>query len=334
MWRLRARPWRRMATVWALAAVMGALLGACGAQSPGASTTSPPIPRYQHIFLIVMENHSYDDILGSSEAPQINALATKYGLATNYWAVAHPSEPNYIALIGGSTFGVADDNSYKVNALNKPSLASQLEAAGLTWKSYQQGLPSPGYTGETATTEGEVYASKHNPFMNFLPYYSSAQQAAELAKVVPESQLATDLSTDAVPNFSFISPSLCSDMHGAPTCSGGVSLIRAGDTFVSQTVDAIMGASMWDQGNNAIIITWDEADGVISFGPGGIAGGGGKVATIVITSHGPRGVQDSAAYNHYSLLLSIQKAFGLGCLQNSCPRQGNVQPMGTLFAAA
>jgi phospholipase C len=322
-----------MTTVLALAAVVGVMLAACEPQTSDVNTASPPIPRYQHIFLIVMENHSYDDIIGSSEAPRINALATKYGLATNYWAVAHPSEPNYIALIGGSTFGVVDDNSYKVNALNKPSLASQLEAAGMTWKSYQQGLPSPGYTGETATTEGEVYASKHNGFMNFLPYYSSAQRAAELAKIVPESQLAMDLSSDSAPNFSFISPGLCSDMHGAPSCSGGVSLIRAGDTFVSQTVEQIMAASMWDQGNNAIIITWDEAEGVISFGPGDIDGGGGKVATIVITSHGPRGVQDNTPYNHYALLLSIQKAFGLDCLQYSCPNQGGVQPMGTLFAA-
>ena len=322
--------WRRMASLWALAALLGATLAGCAPTSPGGNTSAPPIPRYQHIFVIVMENHGYDDIIGSDDAPQINALAQQYGLATNYWAVAHPSEPNYIALIGGSTFGVTDDNSYRVNALSQPSLASQLETAGLTWKSYQQGLPSAGYTGETATTDSEVYASKHNPFMNFLPYYSTAQRPAALANVVPLSQLATDLSGDSAPSFGFISPGLCSDMHGDSACADNATLVHVGDTFVGQTVKQIMAASFWSQGNNAIVVTWDEADGVVSLGPSGLASGGGQVATIVITSKGPRGVQDNTAYNHYSLLLSIQKAFGLDCLRNSC----QATSMGALFAAS
>ncbi|MDE3230572.1 MAG: hypothetical protein KGO05_11895 [Chloroflexota bacterium] len=322
--------WRRVAPLLALAALFGVMLAACAPTPPAGNTSAPPIPRYQHIFVIVMENHGYEDIIGADDTPQINALAQKYGLATNYWAVAHPSEPNYIALIGGSTFGVTNDNSYRVNALSQPSLASQLDAAGLTWKSYQQGLPSAGYTGETATTGGEVYASKHNPFMNFLPYYSTAQRPAALANVVPLSQLATDLSGDSAPSFGFISPGLCSDMHGDPACSNNVTLVQAGDTFVGQTVKQIMAASFWPQGNNAIVVTWDEAEGFVSLGHSGIASGGGQVATIVITSKGPRGVQDNTTYNHYSLLLSIQQAFGLDCLQQSC----HAASMSALFAAS
>ena len=328
-----ARGRHGLARVWALIAMLSLTLAACSPLSPSATSVTAIIPRYQHIFLLVMENHGYDDIIGSSHAPHLNALANQYGLATNYWAVTHPSEPNYVAMIGGSYFDISNDNSYTQNALKQPSLASQLDTARLTWKSYQEALPSPGYTGETATTNGNIYASKHNPFMNFLPYYPADRRAAALANIVPASQLTADLASGTVPNFSFISPGLCTDMHGDPACADGSSLISAGDTYAYNTVKTIMASSMWAQGNNAIIITWDEADGYFSFGPGAIDSGGGKVATIVITSHGPRGVKDGTAYNHYSLLLSIEDAFGLDCLQHSCPTSGGVQPMGPLLTA-
>ncbi|HEY7849201.1 MAG TPA: alkaline phosphatase family protein, partial [Ktedonobacterales bacterium] len=230
-----------------------------------------------------------------------------------------------------STFGIADDASYTQNAVNAPYLGSQLEAAHLTWKSYQQGLPAPGYTGETASSAGNVYASKHNPFMNFLTYYPESQRAAELANVVPAEQLATDLNSGAAPNFSFITPGLCEDMHGDPACGNEDTLISAGDNFANDTVTQIMRSSLWSQGANAIIITWDESSLGVTFGPSGITADGGHVPTIVIANHGPRGVKDGAAYNHYALLLTIQDAFGLDCLQNSCPAQGGARPMAPLL---
>ena len=330
MWRSLAR---RLGILAPMVALISLTLAACAPQPNSAPRVTATIPRYQHIFLMVMENHDYDDIIGSSQAPHLNALAKQYGLATNYWAVTHPSEPNYVAMIGGSFFGIIDDNSYKQNAVKAPNLGTQLEAARLTWKSYQQGLPAVGYTGETGYSGGDVYASKHNPFMNFLTYYPANQRAAALANVVPASQLSTDLASGAVPNFSFISPGLCHDMHGDPACADDSNLMRAGDTYAYDTVNQIMASSMWSQGNNAIIITWDESTPGISLGPGNITSDGGHVATIVITSHGPRGVKDNTAYNHYALLLSIEDAFGLDCLQNSCPSKGGVEPMATLLAA-
>lgn len=333
MWHSQARRWGLAAL--ALIAVASTTLAGCGFSLGGASTSAvvTNVPRYQHIFLIVMENHDYDDIIGSKQAPHLNALANQYGVATNYWAVAHPSEPNYIALLGGSTFGVADDNSYTQNAINAPYLGSQLEAAHLTWKSYQQGLPSPGFTGDSAYSAGTVYASKHNPFLNFLPHYPASQQAAELANIVPGSQLAIDLNSDATPNFSFITPGLCDDMHGDPACGDEDQLVSNGDTFANKVVTLIMQSHLWAQGNNAIVITWDEATPGLAIGPKGIAAGGGHVPTIVITSHGPRGIKDGAAYNHYALLLTIQDAFGLSCLQHSCPaKNGGAHAMAPLFA--
>jgi phosphatidylinositol-3-phosphatase len=336
MWQSQARRWG-MTALGLIALVSMALAGCAflqgGASTGGASSSKVTnVPRYQHIFLIVMENHDYDDIIGSKQAPHLNALAHQYGLATNYWAVAHPSEPNYIALLGGSTFGVVDDNSYTQNAINEPYLGSQLEAARLTWKSYQQGLPAPGFTGDTSDSAGNVYASKHNPFLNFLPHYPESQRAAEMANIVPGSQLAIDLNSDAAPNFAFITPGLCDDMHGDPTCGDEDQLVSAGDSFANDTVTQIMQSSLWSHGNNAIVIVWDESTPGLAIGPKGIDAGGGHVPTIVITSHGPRGVTDSAAYNHYALLLTIEDAFGLGCLQHSCPVAGGVQAMAPLFA--
>jgi hypothetical protein len=329
MWRAVRRRWR---VALALLAGASVLLAGCGAPPSGGGSSAPSnISRFQHIFLIVMENSDYDDIIGSSKAPHLNALANQYGLATNYWAVSHPSEPNYVAMVGGSTFGIADDASYTVNAESAPYLGSQLEGAGLSWKSYQQGLPHPGYLGETANTNGALYASKHNPFMNFLTHYPETQRPEELAKIVPDTQLAADLVSGSVPNFSFISPGLCDDMHGDPACGDEDTLTSAGDTYVNTLVTQIMQASVWSQGNNAIIVTWDESSLGVALGPFGIAAGGGHVATIVITNHGPRGVKDGTAYNHYALLLTIQDAFGLGCLQNSCPATGGVTPMSQLL---
>lgn len=289
------------------------------------------IPRYQHIFVVMMENHSYEQIIGNPLAPHINALAQTYSLATNYYGVTHPSEPNYVASIGGDYFGIQDDAPYYTHTINAPSLASQLEAAGLSWKTYQQALPYAGYTGTRYPTTGPtLYASKHNPFLNFA---SIQANPAELQKIVPDTQLATDLQSGQVPNFSYIVPDQCHDMHGTTGCGDDATLIPAGDAYVNDTVNQIMRSRAWTHGNNAIVVTWDEDD----FSPTNLGccdanPGGGHVATIVIANHGPRGVQDSTPSNHYSLLQTIEDAFHLGCLRNTCDT-ANVRPLAALFAA-
>ena len=339
------------------------------------------MPRFQHIFYIMMENQAYDEIIGSSSAPSINALAKQYTLATNYYGVTHDSEPNYVAAVGGSYFAVTNtsspsntdgssDNAYYCSPTNplsecagttgnhqvdSASLFSQLESAGLSWKTYQQSIPRVGYTGLYSpypATSDKLYASKHNPIMNFLAYYGPAPtspavqdggswtpnsaQNAELNKMVPDTQFAADLASGNVPNFSFIVPDQCHDMHGTTSCPSGSALNLEGDAYVAQTVHAIMSSSTWQRGNNAIVITWDEND----YSPVGphcqtstlVASNGCRVPTIVIANHGPRGMQYNVAANHYSLLLSIEDAFGLGCLQQACPSSGsNVQPMTPMF---
>src|SRR5436190_3506998 len=104
-----------------------------------APASAAPGGHYDHLFVIVEENHGFADVIGNPAAPNLNALAARYGLATAYFGVAHPSEPNYVGLLGGDTFGVADDNPYYLNRVHAPSLVSQLDAAGIGWKAYLQG---------------------------------------------------------------------------------------------------------------------------------------------------------------------------------------------------
>lgn len=286
-------------------AVLGVTL-AVGGGSAHAATISP----YDHIFVMIEENHEYSQIIGNTHAPNFNAWANTYGSATNYDSVTHPSEPNYVALMGGSYFGIKDDNSWTTHKINAPDLTSQLEGIGKTWKGYFEDLPSPGFKGTCAPSSRFCYyASKHNGAINYDVVNGSA---TELAREVPITQLATDLK-GTLPNFAVIVPDICDDMHGGVgTCakSTDAQLVSAADTYAANLVKELTGASFWSQGHNAIVIVWDEGTSNI--------GGGGHVPAIVITSDGPRALKDAGAYDHYGLLGSIQAALGVGCLQNTC----------------
>jgi hypothetical protein len=344
---------RRVSPFVALALVLAMLAGTAGQVlaghvfHAGGAKTRPTrvaraVPRYNHIALIVEENQGYAAIIGNKYAPNINNLARTYGLATKYFSVGDPSQPNYVALLGGSTFGIGDDLPYYLHPVTQTSIAGQLDAAGLTWKAYLQSLPYPGYTGQcfpvrcdgTPDTDG-LYASKHVGF----PIFTEIQNnPSEFAKLVPVTQLDRDLANGTMPNFSLVVPDQCHDMHGAPPyCvdsgpNNSVTnnhLIQVADGYVNTLVNKITSAAFWSTGNNAIVITWDEGRG--KRGCCDAVPGTGQIVTIVITNHGPRGLQDPTPYNHYSLLQTIQDAFGLGCLQFTCDKT-NVTPMAPLFA--
>lgn len=290
-----------------------------------------PVSRYQHIFYIVEENHEFSQIIGNPSAPNLNALAASNGLATNYFGTSHPSEPNYVAAIGGSDYGIKDDGPYTTHTINQPSLADQLDAAGLSWKSYSQSMPFAGFLGTcspcNSTDPSTLYASKHNGFLNFTGVQNSP---AEQQKLVPDTQLTTDLASGSVPNFSFIVPDQCHDMHGTNDCPSDAVNVGVADTYAGQLVQQITSSSVWKKGLNAIVINFDE--GNTSLGCCDANPGGGRVYAVVIKSHNVQAVQDATPFNHYSLLLTIEDAFRLGCLQNTCDA-ANVKPMTALFAA-
>jgi hypothetical protein len=319
-----------MTRVPRLAVILSLVLVAIFAGTANAQTTGG-IPRYDHVFLIVEENHNYNQIIGNSAAPEINALANDYGLATRYSGVSDPSEPNYVAMLGGSDFGISSDDPYWFpgHTVSQSNLMSQLDSAGLSWKGYFQGMPYAGYRGYCfpAKCNGipdsdTQYVAKHNGIVNF----ADEQNATEFEKMQPYSQLAADLASGNVPNLAYIVPDECHDMHGAPPWCldsgkfGAIDdnwLVATGDAFLGSTVDAITSSGVWRQGANAIVVVWDEGNFATD-----------TVPAIVITNNGPRGLRDNTTYNHYSLLASVEAAFRLGCLQNSC----TARPMTPLFS--
>lgn len=289
--------------------------------------------QYDHIFVIVEENTEYDHIIRNPKAPTLNDLANRYGLATHYFGTSHPSEGNYVALVGASDYGITDDAPYTAHVVNAPSIVDQLEAAGLSWKGYFQNLPVAGYAGTCYPSTGPcLYASKHNGFVNFAHVQFDP---GEMRKNVPDSGLGADLATGSVPNYSFIVPDQCHDLHGiGGSCTGDL-LLQQTDDYLKSTVAEIMASAIWTQGTNAIVVTFDE--GSTTLGCCDANPGGGRVVTVVIRNHQQLPVQDATPFNHYSLVATIQAAFGLGCefngtpIGHSCDTANGVVPLRTLF---
>jgi hypothetical protein len=347
------------------------------------------VPRLDHVFVIVLENHNSftsfgsNGIIGNPQAPNITALWNKYSVATNYNGVWHPSLPNYVAMItgnwigtdvvatghsyqAGSTVGISDDDSPSVATdypsppanlsihrwrINLPSLAGQLVKAGKDWRAYMQNIPESGthlanWPGDSNTAK--LYAVKHNPF----PYVAEIQDdPAQFAKQLPIEQLFSDLGSGNVPAFSYIVPDQCRDMHGlgnvlAPC--GGVNDtddndVKRGDDETGWLVNGILGTRGWQSGRNAIFIVFDEGNGPLTCpnynpdtgtdtAPGSLLPGADcyapanfndKVVLIAITNYGVRGVQDPRFQSHYSLLKTIEAAFGLPYLGHAADSTTN-----------
>lgn len=321
------------------------------------------VPKYEHIFVIVAENKAYDEIIGSANAPVINRLAKTYGLASNFYGEVHPSEANYIAMLGGSTFGIHDDDAfycqpkssdlfcrnskapdYVNHTISSPSLLDQLQQKGLTWKGYFESIPNPGSKKAVAPNIlRPLYASKHNAFISF----KKVQDDPNLLKqIVGLDQLSDDLKSGNVPNYSHIILNQCHEMHGLPECFDKSNLIKTGDAWIGKIVNQITSSTLWAApGNSAIVITWDEDNnprkktgiqGCCGFDPDSPANfGGGHIATIVITNHGPRGLVDNTPYNHYSLLRTTEEAFEINeYLNEAGDTSKGVKPMTPLFATS
>ncbi len=303
---------------------------ALSASAAAGSTGRSDLKNYQHVFVIMMENTGYKSLIGNSNAPWINMAAQTYGLATNYSGVTHPSQPNYIAATSGSTYGVVNDND---TTLDVPNIVDQLEAHGKTWKAYMQSL-SLCATKLDHACGNQLYERKHNPFVS---YQDVQTNAARMSNIVDLSQLDADLASGKVSDYVWISPDQCHDMHGrAATPSDPCdfsqvqSLIATGDAFLSTTVSQIMNSRAWT-GNSVIFITWDESDfpfndtsGCCDANPGG-----GHVVTLTISHSDHSARTSNVAYNHYSMLATIEGGWKLGCLAFTCDT-ANVQPMSDL----
>ena len=261
--------------------------------SPTASS-SVSLPNFSHVYVIVLENTEFSGIVGSGKAPYINSLIAKYGLSTKSYAVAHPSEPNYIALTSGGTQGITDDGTYNLGVNN---VFDQVEASGRTWAAYQQGYPGGCYTGSSAAAvvdgagKAGGYVRKHNPAISYSSISGNPARCANISSFANFDPAAA--------NFEFITPNLINDMHDGTVADG--------DNFLKAFLPQITGSSAF--ANSVVFVTFDEGTSNVN--------GGGQIATIAITPNMTPGYKATATYTHYSLLRTIEQAWGLPYLGNA-----------------
>jgi hypothetical protein len=263
----------------------------CGhARAPAqlALPTRLPSSTSSHVVTIVMENKELGDVIGNPDAPYVNRVARRYGLATASYGVRHPSLPDYLALTSGSTHGIDSDcTSCHVAGRN---IVDQLEAARLSWKAYMEDLPSPCFGGAGAGG----YAKKHDPFM----YYDDvAHDPGRCRRVVPLARLGPDLRRGRLPTYAFISPNLCDDTHD---CA-----VATGDRFLAHLMPTLLRA-VGPEGY--VVLTWDEGTS-----DRGCCGGsaGGHIATVVAGRLVRRGARLRSPLDHYGVLRTVEDTLGL-----------------------
>ena len=255
---------------------------------PGGSAGSHPVPAFKHVIVIVFENKERSSLLGS--APTFDALGSRYAQLAGYRGVTHPSLPNYLALVSGSTQGITSDCTDCV--VDAPSLADTLELSHKTWKTYAEGLPSPGWTGPSSGR----YAKKHNPFLYFR---SVVSKAARRNRVVPLAQLLRDLSARRLPDFALVVPDLCNSTHDCP--------VSTGDAWLARVTKPLLASPQL--AGSVIFVVFDEGSTSV--------GGGGETLALALGPAVRPGSKYAPVLNHYGLLRTIEDAWGLNRLGRS-----------------
>jgi acid phosphatase len=255
--------------------------------SPTPSPTPTAIPAADHVFVVLLENHAFSQVIGNAAMPYLNSLASSHSLATNYFANTHPSIGNYFMLTTGN---IETNNDAFTGTVSSDSIPRAFAAAGKTWKAYMESLPSVGYTG------GDVYPyfKHHNPFAYMTDVLGSS---AEIANLVPFTQISSDLGSGTLPNFAFIAPNAEHDAHDCPT-GGSACLdtdkLAAADNWLKTNIDPLIKSPALT--NSVFIIVFDEAVDTDA------ANGGGHIAMVMAGSHVKAGFKSTTFYQHQSTL--------------------------------
>ena len=249
-----------------------------------AAARAPSVPSFRHVLVVVFENKERDDV---AAAPTFALLARRYASLTNYDAVAHPSLPNYLALVSGSTQRITDDCTDCV--VNAHNLADTLTAAHKTWKTYAEGLPSAGWNGAQAGS----CAKKHDPFLYFRDVLDNAMRRD---RVVRYEQLAQDVGQNRLPDFALVVPNLCNDMHD---CS-----VATGDSWLREQVVPLLSRQALRK--SVVFVVFDEGETSV--------GGGGNVVSLALGPLVRPGAVSAQPTSHYGLLRTIEDAWHLPSL--------------------
>jgi phosphatidylinositol-3-phosphatase len=257
------------------------------------ATPRPLVPNFGHIAIIMFENKEFGSVIGNPLMPTYNRLAQEYTLLTQYYAIRHPSLPNYIALTGGDTFGI--DRNCEDCFINATSLPDLIEASGRTWKTYQEDMPQPCFLGST-----HLYAQKHNPYIYFDPIRLNPERCAR--SIVPLTAMQTDITANTLPNFMFIKPNICNDSHD---CSLDVS-----DAWLTNLLNTLIPALDATGQTYFVAMLFEEGQGEHTC-CGLPEPGGGRVPMVIYSPQVQNGFEDPTPYTHYSLLKTISEAWGL-----------------------
>ncbi len=273
-------------------------LGACGGTKKSATPPPVPTPQFGHVFIVVEENHDYASVIGSSAMPYLDSLASRHGLATQYYANTHPSIGNYFMMTVGKI--VTNKNGFR-GVVTDDNIVRQLLAAGKTWKSYAEDLPSVGFTGDGP----RPYARKHNP----LSYLSDVvNDSVQRNNLVPFTQFAIDLASNTLPNYSFIVPNRCNDAHDCP--------LSTADQWLQTNIAPLIASPTFQQ-DGLLIITFDESGDDNTRG-------GGRVAWVAVSPKAKPGYRSDALYQHQSTLRLTAEGLGLTTFPNAAATAPNM----------
>jgi phosphatidylinositol-3-phosphatase len=241
------------------------------------------------VVVVLEENHDYSSVIGSSSMPYLNSLAQKYGLATQYYAVVHPSIGNYFELTAGDQFRSLTNNDDAFNGtINGDNIARHLIAAGKTWKEYSESIPNVGYTGG----DQGGYTQHHNPFS----YFSDVRNdAAQQQNLVPFTQFTADYANGKLPNFSFVVPTNANNAHDGS--------LNQADNWLKNNIDPLISSAQFKQ-NGLLVIVFDEAGSDNS-------NGGGRVAMVVVGPRVKSAYQSAKFYQHQDLLRAVANYIGV-----------------------
>lgn len=283
-----------------LFSVMLLVFASCGGHTSliGSGTTgATTVPQFNHVAIVVIENASYGDVIGQPSMPYLNSLASKNSLLQSYHATAHPSIPNYFMLTTGQT--VTSDDSFS-GSVSMDNLAREFIASKITWKAYEESIPSVGYIGG----DSGLYIERHDPFSYFTDVRNSAAQTENL---VPYSQLATDLGSGSLPNFLWIGPNAVDNAHSCPAANPNCTHadeLAAADSWLSTNIPPLLNNPTFSA-SGLLILVFDEGD------VGDLANGGGHVVCMFAGTHVKTNYTSTATYSHQDVEGLIAKALRL-----------------------